>query len=139
MKMHTDGAPEESTPEILPPDTFTLTAEVTQYVEPFHIAQEQDSPAPAGVEATDALPVADVFVLPLLEVGFEETVVPDPDLPAWLEAFLAGERITITPDNVGLFTEFADAQADLGSIYYSHPAVVGAGLMAGDLFDFVQT
>lgn len=116
------------------PDVFTLTAEAEQYVDPFAEAEPEAPAAPAEDEEI-ALP--DAFTLPpLLEIGFEEVA---PALPAWLKAFLAGDRITITPDNVDLFTEFADAQADTGSLYYTHPAVVGSGLMAGDLFDFVQT
>lgn len=122
-------------------DSFTLTAAATYFVDPFASLTEDHGAHQAPAEETEATEpdlLADSFVLtPLVEIGFGEEMPAQ--LPAWLTAFLAGDRITITPENVELFQEFADAQADQGSLYYTHPAVVGAGLMAGDLFDFVQT
>lgn len=57
-------------------DTFTLTIEAQEYV---GLDLAEDTPAAGPVEATeDTGPqlVADIFVLPLLEFGFEETPEP---------------------------------------------------------------
>lgn len=114
-------------------DTFTLTVEVTELE--FVEIQPEDFEPWQLAEETEALPEG--FTLPPLEIGFEEPQAPH--LPAWLDAYLEGRRIAITPENGELFQQFVDAQADTGSLYYTHPAVVGSGLMAQDIFDILQT
>lgn len=112
---------------------FEFTAEVEQYVEPFAEVAEEVGEAPAedAFVMPDGEPLAVEIVGPV-EFVFEE---PAATLPAWLSAYLGGYRITITPENVGVFQEFADAQADVNSAYYTNPAV--SGVMAQDIFDFV--
>lgn len=110
---------------------LVLTVEYREYVPQTVFQVEGES---------EQVVLPDVFVLnqPILQVGidvFADEVVEN--IPTWLSLYLNHERMTISSDNVGIAQEFFDAQGDLNSIYYSNQHVIGSGLTAGDLFDFV--